>query len=95
MKGGQLKRRSGSWRFPEFLLEGVEPRLNWVVSSLPADLKFVIETTNTLDSFDGAVANVGLLSRESIDDGTERLIFELVEVPEKCFARLRIEKKEL
>ncbi|MDP4625281.1 MAG: hypothetical protein NWT08_09105 [Akkermansiaceae bacterium] len=93
---GSLPDDAGSRRFPEVVLEGGVPRLELVVSSLPADMFFGIELSETLDGFDDAVANVDvrLESRESIDDETERMVFSLVEVPEKRFARVRIEKKD-
>ncbi|MGJ8644442.1 MAG: PA domain-containing protein [Luteolibacter sp.] len=94
---GSLPDDGGSRRFPEFVLDGGVPTLELVVSSLPADLVYAIEFSDTLDGFDEAVRNVDvrLESRESIDDETERLVFSLVEVPEKRFARVRIETKGL
>lgn len=94
---GSLPDDGSSRRFPEIVLEGGVAELELVVSSLPADLVYAIELSETLDGFDEAVANVDvrLESREVIDDETERLVFSLVEMPEKRFARVRIEKKAL
>jgi hypothetical protein len=92
---GSLPDAAGSRRLPEFLLEGGVPKLELVVSCLPADLRYGIETSETLDGFDAAVTNVDvrLESREGIDAETERLVFSLAQVHERRFARVRIEKK--
>ena len=94
---GSLPDDASSRRFPEFSLEGGEPRLEIVASTLPADLIYVIETSETLDGFDAPVPGVEIrmLSREQIDGETERMVFGFVSTPEKLFARVRIEKKDL
>ncbi len=93
---GSLPDDAGSRRFPEFRLEQGEPRMELVVSSLPADVAYEIQTSETLDGFDPAVpgVDVRMLSREEIDGETERIVFEFVSRPEKLFARVRISKKE-
>lgn len=94
---GSLPEDASSRRFPEFVLEGGVPQLEIVVSSLPADVLFEVEISETLDGFDAAVpgVDVRLLSREGIDAGTERLTYGFLAVPEKRFARVRIVKKDL
>lgn len=93
---GTVPTDGGSLRFPEFSLEGGVPEMELVVSTLPADLRFVIETTETLEDFTDAVVNVDvrLESRVEIDAETERLVFSLLDVPERRFARVRIEQKD-
>lgn len=94
---GSLPDDSSSRRFPEFVVDGGEPSLEIVASSLPADLVYVIEMSETLDGFDPAVPGVDtrLLAREDIDGQTERLTFGFVSPPGKLFARVRIDKKDL
>lgn len=94
---GSLPDDGDSKRFPEIVLEEGSTKIELIVSTLPADLRYGFEFSETLDGFDDVVTNVDvrLESRESIDDETERLVFELVEVPERRFVRVRIEAKEL
>ncbi len=93
---GSLPDDAASRHFPEFSLEDGEPRLEIVVSTPPADLMYVIETSETLDGFDAAVPGVEIrmLSREQIVGKTERLVFGFVSPPGKLFARVRVEKKD-
>ncbi len=88
---------ASSRRFPSFLIEEGKPRLEILVSKLPADLLYGIELSETLDGFDQAVPGVDLrmLPSQSIDGQTEKLAFEVVSPPGKLFARVRIEKKVL
>ena len=88
---------SGSLRFPQTVLEAGSPKLELVVSTLPADLEFTIELSEDLVGFDDAVTDAGvdltLESREDLGDDTERLVFDFAgspDLPERRFARVRI-----
>lgn len=92
---GSLPDDGSSRRLQEIVMDGGVPRLELVVSCLPADLMYAIELSDTLDVFEEVVTNVDvrLESRENIGVELERLVFSFVEAPEKRFARIRIEKK--
>ena len=86
-----------SRRFPEFVMEDGDPRLEIVVSKLPSDLLFTLEISETLEGFENAVpgVDVRMLPPENNGMDSERLAFEVVSPPARFFARLRIVKKDL
>ncbi len=94
---GTLPKNASSRRLPKFVLMEGKPRMEIVVSTLPADLIYRIELSQTLDGFDQVVPGVNLrmMPSETIDGRTERLIFEVVSPPAKLFGRVRIDKKSL